>query len=404
MKQDVTKRDLGLVVILAVLLAAGSLAHNFWFDRSVARDHARALRFQHDVGAIQVALSDLRAAQTAYLAAGQNPEFWMRRVGEIAETMQTSLTAGQNATVSVDARGHLQSAATALSSLMAVDRRARDQVQGEQRLLASDIVLNDGLEDTQRMATELAEAKNSDSLASTDAIVKSGRLRLALNALLALLFVGVVVRAGRRPAPPQTAASSAAQTAQMLRDLPPPVKSGATAAAVTRPVITAPVAPPLAVSLPDAAELCVDLARVMDTRDVPTLLDRAAAVLGAKGLILWMADPGGVLLRPSLAHGYSDLVITRLDTLEVAAENVTSLSFRSMRPQVMNGQAAGSAGAIAVPLITAGGCTGVLAAETRESKPAAETIAVARILAAQFATLIAPGDTAEAGGREAAQA
>ena len=405
MEQDVTKRDLGLVVILAVLLAAGSLAHNFWFDRSTARDHADALRFQRDIGAIEVALSDLRAAETAYLAAGQNPEFWMRRVSEIAETMQTSLGAVQNAAVSVDARAHLVSAANALTSLMAVDKRARDQVQGDQRLLASDIILNDGLEDTQRMATELAGARNSESLASTAAVVNAGRIRLGLNALLALLFVGIVVSAARRrPAPQQAAASSAAQTAQMLRDLPPPVKSGAANTAVARPVITAPVAAPPAVSLPDAAELCVDLARVMDTRDVPTLLERAAGVLGAKGLILWMADPGGFLLRPSLTHGYSDRVITRLDTLEIAAENVTSLSFRSMRPQVMNGQVAGAAGAVAVPLITADGCTGVLAAEIRDSKPAAETVALARILAAQFATLIAPGHAASADGRESAQA
>jgi hypothetical protein len=64
-----------------------------------------------------------------------------------------------------------------------------------------------------------------------------------------------------------------------------------------------------------------------------------------------------------------------------------------MRPQVVNGATAAGSGAIAVPLVTSGGCTGVLAAETRESRPAPETVAVARILAAQFATLIAPGDT-----------
>ena len=73
-----------------------------------------------------------------------------------------------------------------------------------------------------------------------------------------------------------------------------------------------------------------------------------------------------------------------------------------MRPQVMNGAAAGSAGAVAVPLVTSAGCTGVLSAETRDSKPTPETIAVARILAAQFATLIAPSDAGSA--RAAAEA
>jgi hypothetical protein len=394
MEQESTKRDLGLVVILAVLLAAGSLAHNFWFDRTLTRAHASALAVQRQLGSIEVALSDLRAAETGYLAAGQSPDFWMRRATEISEGISSAVAASRETVVTDEARTHLDAVSTALTSLMAIDARARAQVQADQRLLAGDIVLTEGLEDAQRIATELSGARTAESLADTANTVQIGRLRFGLNALGALLLLAVVWLAGRRPAPQQTAASSAAQTAQMLRDLPPPVKAtpvGA-AAAVTRPIVTAPVAPPPAVNLPDAAELCVDLARVMDTRDIPTLLERAAGVLGAKGLIVWMADGGAASLRPSLTHGYPERVINRLETLEIAAENVTSLAFRSMRPQVMNGSTASSAGAVAVPLITAAGCTGVLSAETRESKPAAETIAVARILAAQFATLIAPGE------------
>jgi len=394
MEQESTKRDLGLVVILAVLLAAGSLAHNFWFDRNLTRAHASALAVQRQLGSLEIALSDLRAAETGYLAAGQNPDFWMRRATEISEGISSTVAAARETVVTAEARAHLDAVSTALGSLMAIDARARTQVQADQRLLAGDIVLTEGLDDAQRIATELAGARTAESLAATANVVQVGRLRFGLNALGALLTLALVWFAARRSAAPQTAASSAAQTAQMLRDLPPPVKAAAgAAAAVTRPIVTAPVAPQPSVNLPDAAELCVDLARVMDTRDIPTLLERAASVLGAKGLIVWMADGGGASLRPSLTHGYPDRVITRLETLEIAAENVTSLAFRSMRPQVMNGAAAGSAGAVAVPLITAAGCTGVLSAETRESKPAAETIAVARILAAQFATLIAPGET-----------
>jgi hypothetical protein len=394
MEQESTKRDLGLVVILAVLLAAGSLAHNFWFDRNLTRAHASALAVQRQLGSIEVALSDLRAAETGYLAAGQNPDFWMRRATEISEGISSTVAAARESVVTAEARAHLDAVSTALSSLMSTDARARTQLHADQRLLAGDIVLTEGLEDAQRIATELAGARTAESLAATANVVLVGRLRLAANALVALLGLALVGFAARRPAVPQASASSAAQTAQMLRDLPPPVKATATgaAAAVTRPIVTAPVAPQPSVNLPDAAELCVDLARVMDTRDIPTLLERAAGVLGAKGIIVWMTDGGGASLRPSLTHGYPDRVITRLETLEIAAENVTSLAFRSMRPQVMNGATAASAGAVAVPLITAAGCTGVLSAETRESKPAAETIAVARILAAQFATLIAPGE------------
>lgn len=156
------------------------------------------------------------------------------------------------------------------------------------------------------------------------------------------------------------------------------------------------------VSLPDAADLCVDLARVMDSRDVPALLERLAQVIDAKGVIVWTVDSDGSVLRPSLAHGYPDKVLNRLGTLDVDADNVTSLAFRSVRPQTMAGASPGAAGAVAVPLVTSAGCSGVLAAELRDTQPAPERLALTRIVAAQFATLIAP--SAELSGARAAEA
>jgi hypothetical protein len=66
----------------------------------------------------------------------------------------------------------------------------------------------------------------------------------------------------------------------------------------------------------------------------------------------------------------------------------------------MSGASPGATGAVAVPLVTAAGCSGVLAAELRDGKPAPELLALTRIVAAQFATLIAP---AEFNGARAAQ-
>ena len=80
------------------------------------------------------------------------------------------------------------------------------------------------------------------------------------------------------------------------------------------PAAAAAPAPVPHVNLADAAELCADLARVMDERDVPDLLARAATVLEAKGLIIWMADADGTTLQPTLTHGYSDRVVSRLGT------------------------------------------------------------------------------------------
>jgi hypothetical protein len=77
----------------------------------------------------------------------------------------------------------------------------------------------------------------------------------------------------------------------------------------------------------------------------------------------------------------------------VDGDNVTSLAFRTLRPQTMNGTNEESPGAVAVPLITTAGCVGVLAAETHRRRPGVETVALARIVAAQFSTVIQPVPT-----------
>ncbi len=47
------------------------------------------------------------------------------------------------------------------------------------------------------------------------------------------------------------------------------------------------------------------MARVLDAGDLPGLLARAAGVLEAPGVIVWVADRAGHALFPLLTHGYS---------------------------------------------------------------------------------------------------
>jgi hypothetical protein len=261
-----------------------------------------------------------------------------------------------------------------------------------ERLLASDVIFGDGLDASQRLATAIAAVRAPEQAQALDAATRVTRWRLGLTALALLVALAVAVYAGRSAAP----APPAPTIAEMLRDLPPPVKPAPVP--VARPA--APSPPPAYAKLPEAAELCVDLARVLDSRDIPGLLERAARVLDARGCIVWIGDPGGEMLRPALTHGYPEKIVLRLGVLETTADNVTSLAFRTLRPQTISG-APGSAGAIAVPIVTASGCTGVLSAETRDCKPAPEMIALARILAAQFATMVAPSGLSQSQAAEA---
>jgi hypothetical protein len=395
MQEGWRKRHLGLVALLAVLFVLGTIALDFWLDRSLAQDRARLSSIERELSSIDVAVAELRGAEAAYVATGQGPDFWVRRAADLATRIEQGLTKLRESATDPGVRARYTAALGTLGNLVTLDKKARDYVAADQRFLAADVVFIESLEVVQRLTNDLAAIRTAETAAGEQALTVTSGLRLAATAAALGIMLVVALVVGRPPKP--SAASGAALTAQMIRDLPPPVKP----ATPLRPPAPPPPPPAPAVNLPDAAELCVDLARVMDSRDVPALLERATKVLDAKGVILWMVDGTGAVLRPSLSHGYSDKVLNRLGALDVDADNVTSLAFRSVRPQVMPGSATGAAAAIAVPLVTASGCGGVLSAELRESRPAPDLLALTRIVAAQFATLIAP---AEAGAPRAAEA
>jgi GAF domain-containing protein len=142
------------------------------------------------------------------------------------------------------------------------------------------------------------------------------------------------------------------------------------------------------VDLKLAADLCVELARVNDTQQIPSLLDRAAQVLDASGIVVWIADPDGRELVPTVAHGYPAAAIARVGAIPTDADNATAAAFRETRVRTVNSDAL-TGGAIVAPLVTPGGCVGVMAAEVRHERERSEEVrAIAAIVAAQLATLI----------------
>jgi len=145
-----------------------------------------------------------------------------------------------------------------------------------------------------------------------------------------------------------------------------------------------------------AAHLCTELGRVLETRDVAPLLEGAAKILNAVGLIVWIWDPHGTALRPALASGYSDDVLAQLPGVRRDADNATATAFRSAQTRIVNGSDLAS-GAVVVPLMTPGGCGGVLAVELRHGREQSESVrALAMIFAAQLATLVGFAPLAEA--------
>jgi hypothetical protein len=141
-------------------------------------------------------------------------------------------------------------------------------------------------------------------------------------------------------------------------------------------------------SLEAVAGLCTAFARVNDRNQVQLLLQEAARILDAIGLIVWVWDSVGEALRPALVHGYSDRVLAQLPTVRRDADNATAAAFRSGQTCEMPGTSH-SSGALVVPLLTPDGCAGVLALELQQGLTETRSVrAVATILATVLTQLV----------------
>ena len=138
------------------------------------------------------------------------------------------------------------------------------------------------------------------------------------------------------------------------------------------------------------AQLCRELARVGDSTSCPALLERAAKVLDASGIIVWVAEPSRQRLRPAMSHGYDDQS-RRQNGQHPPRREQRRRRRLSLRPRsARSPETPVTSGAVIVPLMTSDGCVGVLSAEMKSGSEKDESSqALATIFAAQLATLVA---------------
>ena len=144
----------------------------------------------------------------------------------------------------------------------------------------------------------------------------------------------------------------------------------------------------LELRLLDFASVCTELARIERADQMQSWLQRVAGVLDASGLIVWVWHEAAGVLTPALVHGYSEQVIAQLPAVSRDADNVTAAAFRSGVACVEPGTEHVN-GALAVPLPTPAGSSGVLAVELRDGAEGADVVlAMASVFAAMLAQLI----------------
>jgi hypothetical protein len=428
---------LRLTLLGLFVAAAGVAGYYAWVSASRTRQDARALAaFDASAVAVERDILELRGAQQGYVAAGQGDQFWASKVdGSIARIRET-LNSLRAQSTAAPAQAAIDSASSALQDFEQMDGRARDYARNGQKLLASDLIFSNGYELTTAAASAVEDARRAEPLpyeSKARALERQQVTATAAAAAVGLFVMLLLLPVGARPkAAPERAASpvprseptrSSSDAGAAAQEGWSPAKvatrpqagqrptSSATSGSRRDPAGTAatpkaPASPPAVVVQPvsqgaaavavppidlnGVASLCSDLARVVDTLALPAILARAAAVLDASGIVLWIADPDGRELSPIVTHGYPQQIVSRLGTILRDAENATASAFRTSLLQTVRTDAM-SNGAIAAPLVTPAGCVGVMAAEVRQAGEADPAkLAVATIVAAQLATLVGP--------------
>ena len=370
----------GVVAWIAIGAAAVFIVRS---EQQLAALRADGRAFDLHAREVTDALSDLRAAQQAYVAAGQGVAFWMPKVAQTADAIGKSIAALRTAGTSPGARQAIDEAVTTLAGFAEVDKRARDYLRSGQLLMAGDVIFTEGDQTAASAARQVEAARLAEhrALDASEAGVRRQEAVALAGAggvsALVVLLLGVSGSVKTESDSPLSIA---------LKEVPQPQQSRA----------VSPV-------LKTAAQLCTDFARMRDIHDLQQLLERASDVMDAAGLVVWLGSPNGAELQPVLTHGYGDETRARLPNVARTANNAAAAAYRSGDVQIVLSRPGGAKGAIVAPILGAQGCIGALSAEIRGGGEASESVqALAAIIAAQLAGVLAVPRAESADARAAA--
>jgi len=365
-------------VVAAVLVAAAALGGFFIFDahRRAADIEATARKVASHVEQMIAAASDVAAAQRAYVAQGQPQQPWFERSAMLLQQFGQLQLEIRPLLKSRDALAALDQVNEQLKTIVAVDGRSREYLEQGDGLLAADLIFSEG---NDAVAAAVKTLRASDGLEQQGATTL--RSDLERQQWGALAGIAVIWVAGLVLLTPSTKSSQDDRSFANLGLL----DRTPTEDSETRPA-DPPADSPRQPDLRLVADVCGALARTADADALRDALARAAGVLDARGIVVWIG--AGEQLFPALAHGYDERIVARLGPIPRNAANATAAAWRSAQMRTVPADAA-SLGAVAVPLSGVNGCVGVFAAELREGREQDAAIqAVAAVIAAQLATIV----------------
>jgi hypothetical protein len=394
--------------VFALLVAIGiGTAAVIWTDeqrRSAFELHERDIAAR--VEGLTTTARDIAAYQAAYVALAQPLQPSLDRVDAHLQTLKTGVDALTSTIRSRDATSPATDINDDVTRLAEADRTIRDNLRAGETLMASDLIFGearhtiDGIAMALRAVQDAEAAWTSAERQRTDQEVWRTTAAAAGLWLLGLLLL-VHVPAAKTPSAGQAGTQPASTRAEVedassLRLVPEATESWPSPQA--RPTMagsvpdataiapTASAARSTSVDLAAAADVCTAISRVTSVAALTDLLGRAAEVLDATGVIVWMG--AGEELFPTTAYGYEPRVVSRLGPIARFSDNATANAWVMGQLRTVAGDAT-TTGAIVAPMFGPESCIGVLAAEVRhgrEGDPA--TQAVTMMIAAQLATAV----------------
>jgi hypothetical protein len=416
-------RTARLICTVAVWIALAGAA--FFIVQSENQINLRASAFRaFDQHAREAAMSlgDARAAQQAYVAAGQDTAFWVPKVRSTTQQTAAAITELQNTAADATTRAALDQAANTIAMFAEIDTRARDYLKSEQPLMAADVIFAEGGEAAATAARSVEGARLAERQAvnASEAATRT-REAMALGGAggIAALMVLLLAATGRQ----KVADTAVDEPHDKMLDLDewagparpigslaaPPTPSDAAVATAQASVESTPSAQPALPAQPApvvdsaaqtmikaAAEVATDFGRVRDMDDLKRVLGRSAEAMDATGLLVWMGSTTGDDLRPLLAHGYADQTLARIAPVARTDSNAAAAAYRSGRLQIVM-STPGASGALVAPILAPGGCIGALSAEFRGAETSEAVQAFATIVAGHLAMVLAaaPAESVE---------
>jgi len=262
----------------------------------------------------------------------------------------------------------------ACDRLAAAEQRARNHVREQQPLLAGEVIFSESRDLLDAMRIQIARSRDQINAAANRIQIDVRREQMLLlggGAGVLVLVMLLLVPTGR-PAPVPTPEPSPEETAP--RSIAP----------WARPAPT----PEVRFDADALAVICRDLAAVAESDQIAPILDRTRALLGARGVIVWMSTPDRSELHAAAASGYDERVVARIGSIANDASNLTADAFRDNMVRT-SGPAGDTPAAVAVPLPAPGGPAGVFSAELTPGSQMDETkLSAARIVAAQLGSVL----------------